>query len=177
MTARSRNNDDRHVVLGVTGSIAAFKAAQLLSDLRKDGHRVITILTACARKFVGEVTFEALGNAPVLTSLFDFAQTHAPEHVVAPATANFLGKVAGGIADDLLTSTVMAARSPVLLCPAMNDRMWSNPIVQENVKKLRKHGYHFCGPVEGWLADGYEGMGRMAEVDEIRKAIGKLLKG
>ncbi len=173
------------IILGVTGSIAAFKAAQLASDLKKEGREVVVVLTKSAQKFVGEATFEALTHQPVLVDLFDFRKTHKPEHidvalhasliVVAPATANVIGKIASGIADDLLTNIVMAAASPVLICPAMNDRMWKNPIVQNNVKTLGKLGYHFCGPDEGYLADGYEGVGRLAEVDVIHEAIKKLI--
>lgn len=180
----SAPNPDR-ILVGVTGSIAAFKSAQLVSDLKKRGWDVQAILTGNARQFVGEATFEALSHRPVLIDLFDFTQTHRPEHidvalharlmVIAPATANFLGKVAHGLADDLLSSVVLAARCPVLVCPAMNDRMWTNPLVQENVAKLRRTGFEFCGPEEGYLADGYEAIGRLAEVDKILAECERLL--
>jgi phosphopantothenoylcysteine decarboxylase/phosphopantothenate--cysteine ligase len=176
---------DSNLILGVTGSIAAFKAVEVLRLLTlEEGARVTTILTRHATRFVGPLTFSVLSGRPCLVDQFEaedmrasFIPPDAPGRVplvhidlarnadlvvVAPATANLLGKVAAGIADDLLTVTIMATAAPVLFAPAMNDRMWENPIVAANVRRLAELGYHFVGPDTGDLACG-EGPGRLAE--------------
>lgn len=166
-----------HIVLGVTGSIAAYKAVEIVSCLTKRGNHVVVIMTSAAQRFVSPVTFRSISHNRVVTDLFIDNENYDPNHVslaeqadllvVAPATANFIGKVASGIADDALTCTVMAARSPVIIAPAMNDSMYVNPIVQENIKKLRLHGYRMIEPEEGRLCTGRIGKGRLAAVEKI----------
>lgn len=165
------------IVLGVTGGIAAFKAAELVSLLKKQGAEVHVILTSAAQKFITPLTLQTLSKNPVILDMFDEPKSWEVQHIaladradlfmIVPATANFIGKAANGIADDMLTTTVMAAKCPVLVAPAMNVNMFSNPIVQENIIKLGKMGYHFVEPDEGLLACGYEGKGRLASLDKI----------
>jgi len=178
----------REIVVCVTGGIAAYKAADLVSQLRQRGAGVTVAMTRAARKLVTAATFESLSGRPVATTLWPRPGTRPPDHialadraqlvVVAPATANFIAKVAAGIADDLVTATVMTAfpSVPVLLAPSMNNRMWSNPIVQRNVKTLSDLGFRIIGPGEGWLACGVVGKGRMAEVSELLLAIETALR-
>lgn len=138
-------------------------------------------MTAAARKFVGPVTFQALTGRRVLTDLWEYDETGAVPHIdrpamadlilIAPATANIIGKIAAGIADDLVSTLVMSATSPVVLAPAMNERMWANPVVQRNVAALAEYGYRLIGPGEGWLACRGVGAGRMAEPHQIIDAI------
>ena len=167
----------REVVLGVTGGIAAYKSAELVRALREAGAGVTVVMTRSALNFVGPVTFQALSGRPVHTGLFDGAMPHieltarADCLVVAPATANVIGKMAAGIADDLLTTMLMAARRPVLLAPAMNCRMFEAPALQRNLETLRGFGVHFVGPETGPMACGETGMGRCAEPDKILAAV------
>lgn len=173
------------VVLGVTGGIAAYKACELTSRLRKAGAQVYVIMTKNACQFVAPLTFETLSNHPVATDTFARPETWEVEHValakradvfvIAPATANILAKMACGLADDMLSTTVLATRAPVLVAPAMNTGMWDNPATQENVKRLRQRGIHFIGPEGGFLACGDTGAGRMSEPKDIFDAIEKLL--
>lgn len=166
-----------HIVLGVTGSIAAYKAVELVSYLTKQGNRVMVIMTSSAQRFVNPVTFRSISHNRVVTDIFVDNENYDPNHVslaeradllvIAPATANFIGKVASGIADDALTCTVMAARSPVIIAPAMNDSMYVNPIVQENIQKLTHHGYRIIEPEEGRLCTGRTGKGRLAAIEKI----------
>ncbi len=165
------------IVLGVTGSIAAYKAVEVVSSLMKQGNHVTVIMTSNAQRFVHPVTFQSISKNRVITDLFIDTGNYDPNHVslaenadimvVAPATANFIGKLVSGIADDALTCTVMAARSPVIIAPAMNDSMYLNPIVQENIGKLRKLGYVIIEPEEGRLCTGRIGIGRLASVEKI----------
>lgn len=158
--------EGRRVVLGVTGGIAAYKAAQLARDLTELGASVDVVLTRAAREFVGPITFEALTGRPVVGDILD--PGHALGHIrlareadvvcVAPATADFLARAAAGRADDMLTAILLATTAPVLLCPAMNDRMWAHPQTRANVRRLRRLGYRIVGPAEGRLAYG-EGSG------------------
>ena len=144
----------KRILLGVTGGIAAYKAAELARRLLGCGARVKVVMTASAQEFVGSMTFAALTREPVATGMWR-GGSEPLEHislgqdvdaiVVAPATANFIGKVAGGIGDDLLTTILLAATRPVLICPAMNDQMWTNPVVQENLARLRGPGAHGDG--------------------------------
>jgi phosphopantothenoylcysteine decarboxylase/phosphopantothenate--cysteine ligase len=177
----------RTLVLGLTGSIAAYKACELASQLVKLGAEVWPVMTQGAAELVGPLTLETLTGHPVGRAMFGPERGKALEHinladvaeliVVAPATANVLGKVANGIADDLLSSVIMATKARVLFAPAMNVHMWDNPIVQENVKRLKEKGYLFVEPGEGPLACGYQGKGRLAEPAEILDAILALLVG
>lgn len=175
--APPRDLEGGEVLVGVSGGIAAYKSADLVSKLVQRGAGVTVAMTRSARRFVTPLTFQALSGRPVLTSLWADEQPGDVQHIsltgradlviIAPATANIIGKIAAGIADDVLTTLVISAASTVLLAPAMNDRMWANPVVQENVARLRKHGYSFVGPSEGWLACRSVGPGRMAEPVEI----------
>lgn len=177
----------RTLVLGLTGSIAAYKACELASQLVKLGAEVWPVMTEGAAELVGPLTLETLTGHPVGRAMFGPERGKALEHidladvaelvVVAPATANILGKVAHGIADDLLSTVIMATKARVLFAPAMNVHMWNNPIVQENVKRLKGKGYLFVEPGEGPLACGYQGKGRLADPGEILKAILALLAG
>lgn len=168
------------ILIGVTGGISAFKTAQLVSQLVKDGHGVQVVMTRAARKFVGPATFAALSSRPVPGGSFDprfplgahIELARATELLcVAPASADFLAKAAHGIADDLLTTLLLAFEGPVLLAPAMNTQMWSQPAVQRNVTQLRQDGRTIIEPGEGWLSCRDVGTGRMAEPDEIATAI------
>ena len=165
----------KKILLGITGGIAAYKAVELAGKLTKKGAVVKTVMTKNACEFVSPLTFKSITHQPVITKFFD--PEAEIEHisladwadiiVIAPATANIMGKVASGIADDLLSTTIMAAKAPVLFVPSMNVHMYENPIVQENISKLSKLGYFFMEPEIGQLACGYEGMGRFPKTDEI----------
>ena len=168
------------VVLGVTGSIAAYKACELVRLLVKRGDEVHVVMTEHARAFVTPLTFQTLSRNPVECNLFEDPQDWKPEHislaaaadlvVVAPATANILAKMAHGIADDLLSSTLLARKAPVVVAPAMNDGMWTNPATQANVAALVSRGVRVVQPGTGELACGTSGTGRMAEPSEILSA-------
>ncbi len=174
------------VLVGICGGIAAYKACELVSTLVQRGAGVTVAMTKSARKFVGPTTFQALTGRRVLTSLWHAHDAADVQHItltgtadlllIAPATANIIGKIASGIADDLVSTLVMSSASPVVLAPTMNDRMWKNPIVQHNVATLTEQGYKFVGPGEGWLACGSVGPGRMAEASEILDLIVPMLK-
>lgn len=172
------------VVLGVTGSIAAYKGAELCGKLVAEGYEVVVSMTDAAKELVGEQTFMTLSRNPVILNLWT-TPTWRPEHVavaeradllvVAPCTANFIGKYANGIADDALTTIAMTHEHKVLLAPAMNPRMWKSPAVVENVARLKARGVEFEGPATGRLACGPEGEGRMADVQDILAHIKTLL--
>ena len=179
------NLDGKQIVLGVTGGIAAYKACDLTSRLKKAGAQVYVILTKNACQFVSPLTFETLSNHPAVTDTFARPETWEVEHValakradlfvIAPATANILAKMACGIADDMLSTTVLATRAPVLIAPAMNTGMWENAATQKNVETLKQRGVHFIGPDGGYLACGDSGAGRMSEPEAIAEAIDALL--
>jgi len=172
--------------LGVTGGIGAYKAVEVARELQKRGHDVAAIMTRSARKFVGEVTFEAITRRRVITDQFARGANADIEHIalatdislllVAPATANVIGKLANGVADDFLTSLYLATRAPVLLAPAMNTNMLEHPAVQRNMQTLTSRGVHFVDPGEGFLACGWIGKGRLAEPPEIVAAAERLLR-
>jgi phosphopantothenoylcysteine decarboxylase/phosphopantothenate--cysteine ligase len=161
------------IVLGVTGGIAAYKAAELVRLFVKGGADVHVLMTAAARQFVTPLTFQTLSRNPVHTDLFNCIEEQEIGHisladradllVIAPATANTIGKIASGIADDLLTTTVMATKAPVLIAPAMNANMYTNPLYRLNEERLRDHGYLFVEPVKGMLACGWEGEGKLQD--------------
>jgi phosphopantothenoylcysteine decarboxylase/phosphopantothenate--cysteine ligase len=177
--------DGRELILGVTGSIAAYKAVHLLRELTRQGARVTVTLTEHAAHFVGPLTFRTLSGRPVLTDLFDPQSPDAVEHValaerahallVAPATAHLLARAAQGLADDFLTTLLLAARCPVLMAPAMDGGMWHHPAVAANVATLRQRGVTVLEPAAGALASGLAGQGRLPEVDEIVEALGAVL--
>lgn len=175
-----------NIVLGITGSIAAYKAADLTSKLIKAGHTVHCVMTNSATEFITPLTLQTLSRNPVLVSLQDEKDSWKPGHialadnadlmVIAPATANTIGLLANGLAPDPLTSIYLATKAPVLIAPAMNGKMWEHPATQRNVQQLCNDGCQFIGPEEnGMLACGYEGAGRMWETDGIRSAISELL--
>lgn len=176
----------REILLGVTGGIAAYKAADLCSKLVQAGGLVSVVMTQSAGQFIGATTFEALTGRPVYTGSFDPVEHFRGEHiglaqraelfVVAPATAHFLAQAAGGFAGDLLSTLVLTATCPLLLAPAMNCEMWDKKSVQRNVAQLREDGVNFVAPGSGWLSCGQVGAGRMAEPAEIIMAITKLLE-
>ena len=173
------------LILGVTGSIAAYKAAYLLRELRRAGALVTVVTTAHAERFVGALTWRTLSGRPVLSDLFDPRSEEAVEHValaerahaviVAPATANILAKAAHGLADDFLSTLLLAARGPVLMVPAMDGGMWSHPATSANVATLRARGVTVLDPDSGELASGLAGKGRLPEVDSILEAVERLL--
>ncbi len=173
------------VVLGVTGGIAVYKACELLRLLQKRGIDVFVVMTQNACRFVAPLTFETLSGHPVAVDTFDRPQTWEVEHIalakradlflIAPATANIMGKMACGIADDMLSTTVMATRAPVLVAPAMNTGMWENAAVQQNVKTLRARGVEIVAPVSGHLACGDNGAGKLEDVAMIAERACELL--
>ena len=177
----------KHIVVGVTGSVACYKALDLIRGLGKIGLSAEVVLTKEAEEFIRPVLFQAISGNKVITSdLFNLPEEWDAAHIslaekadliaVVPATANIIGKIAGGICDDMLTCTVCATTAPVLFAPAMNVGMYKNTIVQENIAKLRKAGYHFTGPVRGKLACGEEAIGHIQDTEVILKEIRRLVK-
>jgi phosphopantothenoylcysteine decarboxylase len=175
----------REVVIGVSGGVAAYKTAALVSQLVQSGFGVTVVMTASARQFIGPATFAALTGRPVAEEVFDEREHPLGAHIeiarrgellcVAPATANLLAKAATGLADDLLSTLLLSFDGPVLLAPAMNSEMWDKPAVQRNVMQLRRDGVHFVDPEEGWLSCRQRGVGRMAAPEKIFDAIHQLL--
>jgi phosphopantothenoylcysteine decarboxylase/phosphopantothenate--cysteine ligase len=168
---------NKTILLGVTGSIAAYKSAELASRFTKEGFRVDVIMTESAQRFIAPLTFRNITGRPVVTTMWDLASEFSVEHValaeaadvvlIAPATANIIAKIACGMADDMLSCTVLATRAPIVIAPAMNDNMWTSTITKENVAKLKKRGVTFIGPTHGRLASGKLGLGRLTALDEI----------
>ena len=180
--------DNLNILLGVTGGIAAYKAVDLAGKLTSAGAGVKTIMTDSACRLIGPKSFEAVTQSAVFTTMWSTSEEYQISHialvewadvvVVAPATANILSKIANGICDDMLSTILCACwplveSSAVLLAPAMNNNMWANPAVQNNIKILKERGYQFIGPEEGRLACGTEGIGRMSEPQQIIEAIEK----
>ena len=174
--------DQKFVLIGVTGSIAAYKTGDLISSLKEDGFSTVVMMTEEAKHFITPLTLQTLSGHTVFTDLFllptgEWNAVHialarqAELIAIVPATANVIGKLANGICDDLLTCVVTAAEAPVLLAPAMNTQMYRHPAVQENLKKLRQFGYHIVEPEEGKLACGTEGIGHIAPIEKIARAI------
>jgi len=169
--------ENKHVLLGVTGSIAAYKACEVLRMLQREGAEIQVVMTNAAQHFVTPLTFETLSGREVITDLFPSHRVVKTRHIsvaewaecflIAPATANIIGKVASGIADDFLTTSILAARSPVIFAPAMDYQMVQNPIYLSNCDKLEKLGYQFVSPEEGELASGAKGYGRLASYNRI----------
>lgn len=177
--------DNKHIVLGVTGSIAAYKAAELARLLLAKQWEVAVIMTAAATRFVGELTFRSLTNRPVVADMFAEAENYQPGHValadwadclvIAPCTANVLAKLAHGLADDALTATTLACAAPLVLAPAMNEKMWQHPATSENVRILKSRGAVMVEPEQGALACGYAGWGRLAALEKIVQDVEKTL--
>jgi phosphopantothenoylcysteine decarboxylase/phosphopantothenate--cysteine ligase len=176
----------KNIVLGVTGSIAAYKAADLTSLLVKKGHDVHVVMTESARRFITPLTLQTLSKHPVTTDVFDEQEGWCPGHIeladradlllIAPASAAALARLACGLADDAITCIALATRAPVLIAPAMNGKMWSHPATVQNTETLRTRGVHFIGPDEGLLACGYEGAGRLWPVDDIAAQADEILR-
>lgn len=174
------------VILGVTGSIAAYKACEITTALVKSGVNVVVVMTEPAQRFVTPLTFRTLSKNEVVTGLFGRPEVHDPYHVsladradlilVAPATAAIIGKIASGVADDVLTCTLLASRARVIVAPAMDDNMYHHPLVQANISRLEGIGYEFIGPVEGRLSSGKIGVGRLAPVEDIVNAVKRELE-
>lgn len=180
-------NTSRLVVLGVTGSIAAHRAADLASLLVKAGHTVRVVMTADAQRFITPLPFKTLSRGPVITDLYDEEEGWKPAHIrladeadlllVAPATANVIAKLALGLADDALSCIALALnpKAKLVLAPAMNGKMWLHPATQQHVATLKTRGAEFLGPDEGMLSCGYEGIGRLLPVEQIAARAGGLL--
>ncbi|MGI9428642.1 MAG: flavoprotein [Bythopirellula sp.] len=176
----------QEIVVGVTGGIAAYKTAALVSDLVQGGSGVTVVMTRAATKFVGPATFRALTGRKVYTRMFDSQEFPLGPHIelarqaellcVAPATAHFLGQAACGLADDLLSTLLLSFTGPVVLAPAMNTEMWEKPAVQRNVAQVRADGRHLVDPTEGWLSCRTKGQGRMAEPAEIAQVVRSFLE-
>lgn len=178
----------KNVIIGVTASVACYKALDVISRLRKLDVQVTAVLTKEAEEFIKPVLFQAVsGNKAVTHDMFNAPDEWSPCHIslaqkadciaIIPATANIIGKVANGICDDMLTCAVCATEAPVLFAPAMNTGMYNNKIVQDNIGKLKKFGYHFTGPVKGCLACGAEGLGHIQDIGIIVKEIQRLIGG
>jgi phosphopantothenoylcysteine decarboxylase/phosphopantothenate--cysteine ligase len=185
MVEMGTNLKGLNILLGVSGGIAAYKAVDLASKLAGAGAKVNTVMTENACRLVGPKSFEAVTRSKVFTTLWSTSEEFELSHisladradivVVAPATANIIGKAAGGICDELLSTTLCVCwQKPVLLAPAMNEKMWNNPAVQRNVKAVREMGFEIIGPEEGLLACGAEGVGRMSEPQDIIQRIEKI---
>jgi phosphopantothenoylcysteine decarboxylase len=170
-------SNQKTVVLGVTGSIAAYKSAELASLLVKQGHDVFVVMTRDAAEFITPLTLQTLSKNPVTTSFFDEKESWRPGHIdladranlllIAPATANVIAELANGLAAHPLAAIALATRAQILIAPAMNGEMWEHPATQKNVATLKDRGAEFIGPEAGMLACGYEGVGRLWKVDEI----------
>ncbi|MFU8848040.1 MAG: flavoprotein [Opitutales bacterium] len=177
MTGAEKSLDGRTIILGVTGSIAAFKAADITSRLREAGAAVYPVMTANATRFISPLTLQTLARHPAATDLWMEEKGWHPGHIdladradlllVAPATAHCIGLFAHGLAPDLLSSIHLATQAPVVLAPAMNGKMLAHPATQANIRTLTERGYHFIEPNHGMLACGYEGQGKLASVDLI----------
>lgn len=176
---------NREILIGVTGGIAAYKTADLVSKLVQAGARVSVVMTKAAQEFIGVATFEALTGRPVYTSIFAPQEHHQGEHIglarraelyiIAPCSADCLHKLASGGADDLVSLLALTTTCPILVAPAMNNEMWIKPSVQRNVAQIQADGLHTIGPLDGWLSCGAIGPGRMAEPVEIAAACAGLL--
>jgi len=170
-----------HVVLGVTGSIAAYKAIELVRLIKTKGWDISVVMTRAATEFVGELTFRTLSGKPVSVDMFGRPSHCEPQHVsladsadvllIAPCTANVMAKISHGIADDLLTCTVLASRAPLIVAPAMNGKMWDHPATRANLNTLRSREVHVLDVESGYLACGYDGRGRMASTDAVIRAV------
>ncbi len=177
----------KEIILGVCASIAAYKSCEIIRRLKDSGFGVTVIMTEHTREFITPLSLQTLSQNRVYQGMFDLAAgDFDPEHVslarksslilIAPATANIIGKISAGICDDLLTAVIMASRSPILIAPAMNDGMWHNKILQRNISALKKLGYKFVEPEKGRLSDGTVGEGRLADIQKIVKEVRKILK-
>ncbi len=178
--------EKNNIVIGVTGSIASYKACELISSLKKEGFDITVVLTKEAKEFITKLTFETISGNKVYDEMFQSPEEWDIKHIalskkadlviIAPATANIISKIASGICDDALTTLVCATKSPILIAPAMNEAMYTNPIITDNIAKLKKLGYKFVGPIKGRLACGIEGVGHISEISDIVSLAKKILK-
>lgn len=177
----------KEIILGVTGSVAAYKSCDLIRRLQEAGFNVSVIMTKEAEEFITPLTLETLSGNRVFRKMFERTRENwEVDHIslaekadlvlIAPATANIIGKIAYGIADNILTCTVISTKAPIVICPAMNEAMYKNKIVQENIKKLQATGYKFIEPVRGRLVCGKTGEGCLAPVEQIVEVVKKILK-
>ena len=176
----------KNIIVGITGSIAAYKSCDLVNSLVKNGYEVTCVMTKEAEKFITPLTLETLSGNKVYTDMFCLPDKRKIAHIslaekadailVSPASANIIAKIAAGICDDLLTCVIISSVKPVLIAPAMNEKMYNNSITQRNVKELEKAGYKIIEPVKGRLACGHIGVGHLAELKQIVEAVGKILK-
>jgi len=174
----------KNIILGISASVAIYKACEIIRRLKGQGFQVTVVMTEHAKELIQPLLFESLTGNKVYCGLFEAPEAREIEHIslatkadlvlIAPATANIIGKIAGGICDDLLTCVVCATKAPVLICPAMNENMYKNIIVQDNIKKLKSIGYKFVEPRTGRLACGEVGIGCLAEVEAIIKEVKKV---
>jgi phosphopantothenoylcysteine decarboxylase/phosphopantothenate--cysteine ligase len=177
---------DLNIVVGITGGIAAYKACGIVSYLKSEGANIDVIMTKNACEFITPLTLETLSGNKVITDMFERPDHIYVKHIslakkadlflIVPATANILGKVANGIADDMLSTTIMATKAPVIFAPAMNDGMYENPIVQRNIETLRNYGYNIIEPSIGHLACGYNAKGKLPKNEEIIDYVKTLIK-
>ena len=179
--------NNKNIVIGITGGIACYKICEIVSYLVREGANVNVIMTNNATQFITPLTIETLSRNKVTIDMFEKKEHIEVEHIslakkadlilVAPATANIIGKVANGIADDMLSTTIMATTSKVIFAPAMNNEMYNNKILQDNIKKLKKYGYEFIEPIEGNLACGYKAIGKLAKKETIIDFLNKIING
>lgn len=175
----------KNILIGITGGIACYKVCDVITHLVRNGANVDVIMTKNATQFITPLTIETLSKNKVVIDMFEEKEHVEVEHIslarkadlilVAPATANIIGKVANGIADDMLSTTIMASPSEVIFAPAMNNEMYCNKIVQENIQKLKDYGYHFIEPIEGNLACGYKAVGKLAHKEEILAKMNEII--
>ena len=176
----------KRIVLGVTGSIAAYKSCDIISLLHKSGHEVKVIMSPDAGHFITPLTLQTLSSNEVVTDMFKVLEKWDVCHVslaawadlilIAPASAEMISKLACGLANCIVSATVLAGKTKILVAPAMNEGMYKHKAIQENIGRLKKFGYKFVGPKKGYLACGYEGIGHIADTEDIIKAVKKLLK-
>jgi len=174
------------VILGVTGSIASYRACEIINVLVRESIDVEVLLTKEGKEFITPLTLQTLSHNKVIEDMFALPEKWNPVHtalaekanlvLIAPATANIIGKLASGICDDIITCVVFATKAPILIAPAMNEKMYNHKIVQENISKLKGIGYKFIGPIKGRLACGHEDMGHIADTKDIVKEVKRLLK-
>lgn len=175
----------KEIVLGITASIAAYKAPEIIKQLKKEGFEIEVIVTENATKFTSPLTLETILQKRVYVDLFEQRHEFSPQHIslsekadlilISPATACIIAKIAFGICDDLLSCTILASKAPVIFCPAMNENMYKNRIIQENISKLKKLGYKFIPPIKGRLTCGKVGLGHLAEIETIVKEVKRQL--
>lgn len=176
----------KEVILGVTGSIAAYKACEIINRLRKRKANITAVMTKEAQEFITPLTLQSLSANKVICQLFSLADNVSPTHIslagradlvlIAPASANIIAKLAAGIADDTLSCLCLSTHAPIVVCPAMNEKMFKHKITQDNIARLKRIGYRFIGPRKGHLICGGQGLGHLADVEEIVREVVKILK-